>query len=97
MTSEEQFAAINQPDYFNKLKAKVNGIRQAMSDLGATAPEITTTVDDVMVVVSFNQGGNEGRLRVGMNETEDANLYDWTFPIRWLDGPDPAPVQSKRK
>lgn len=90
MTDEEQFAIINQPDYFNKLKKKVNDIRMAMHNLQASAPEITTLVDGAIIVVSFMPSGVEGRLRVGRSETPtesgDARyLYDWVFPIKWLD------------
>jgi hypothetical protein len=99
MTDEEQFAAINQPDYFNKLKDKVNAIKSAMYGVQASAPEITTVVDGVVVVVSFMPNGVEGRLRVGRTETqttpEISYLYDWVFPIKWLDGATPATLKKK--
>jgi len=81
--TEQQFEIINQPDYFNDLKAKINAIRSALASEEGMAPEITTRVNDVVVVVSFT-GTNEGRVRLGLDF--DGNpIYDWTFPIRWLE------------
>lgn len=87
LDDQAQFDAINQPDYFNKLKAKVNAIRSAMVTNEAEAPEIRTRVEGVPVVVMF-VSPNEGRLIVGSTANDDKPyLYDWTFPVKWLDSP----------
>lgn len=83
MTQEEQFSVINQPDYFNNLKQRINKISKGMRDLEASAPEITTAVNDVPVIVSFISA-NEGRVRVGQKDGNTEPIYDWTFPINWL-------------
>jgi hypothetical protein len=82
MDDQAQFDIINQPNYFDRLKDKVNAIRAAMEELEASASEIRTRVEGVPVIVSFTSE-TEGRLRVGI--TSDGHLYDWTFPIRWLE------------
>lgn len=83
MSEQEQFDVINRPDYFNNLKQRINKISKGMSDLEATAPEITTAVNGVPVVVSFISA-NEGRVRVGQKDSGQEPIYDWTFPINWL-------------
>jgi hypothetical protein len=94
MTDEEQFAAINQPEYFNKLKARINGIKNAMASNEASADAVKTRVDGVPIVVEF-VSENEGRLRVGLTNGGREPLYDWTFPIRWLEET-PPPAEAKR-
>lgn len=79
----EQFAAINQPDYFNVLKAKVNAIKDALTSVEGRASEIETVIDGVPLTVSF-VSQNEGRLKLGVKQ-DGTPLYDWTFPIRWLE------------
>lgn len=87
---QTQFDAINQPEYFNLLKQKVNAIRTALISLDASAEEIRTRVNGVLVVVSFISE-TEGRLRVGYVQQAEpgaaGELYDWRFPIRWLEEP----------
>lgn len=93
ITEQEQFDIINQPEYFNKLKAKINRIKTAMNDLEAGAAEVRTKVDNVPIIISFISE-TEGRIRVGIatpvENSDREYLYDWIFPIRWLEEATPA-------
>jgi len=83
VTQQEQFDVINQPDFLDELKSKVNDIRTGMEALEASAPEIDTMVGGVPVVVSF-VSENESRIQVGQTDTGGTPIYDWTFPANWL-------------
>lgn len=83
MTEQEQFDIINQPDFLDDLKTRVNDIRVGMEDLEASASEINTMVSGIPVVVAF-VSQNESRVQVGQKDSGDAPIYDWTFPANWL-------------